>query len=122
MEQLRQTIELRVAPCPLPKMEQLSSDFKQIKLRIGRIYDILNLVAKYYEMTVDQMMERTRLGEIVEARSVAMFIMRMNGHKLMEIGNVFLLDHTTVLWNCNKIATMLQIDKKFRAKTKGFLW
>jgi chromosomal replication initiator protein len=62
-------------------------------------------VAKFYEMTCDMITGKKRDRKTVQARQVAMYLLReFNQCHLADIGKLFGgKDHTTVLYSCNKI-------------------
>ncbi len=71
---------------------------------------IMQTVANYYSITVDDLIRPTRRREIAVPRQIAMYITReMTNLSLPQIGQVFgNRDHTTVLHGCNQIASAVK--------------
>ncbi|MEO0049336.1 MAG: hypothetical protein RL556_668 [Actinomycetota bacterium] len=67
--------------------------------------EIMNLVARYYGLTVDDLSGSSRFQAIARARQVAMYLIRdQTNLSLPKIGQLFGdRDHTTVMYACNKI-------------------
>lgn len=72
-------------------------------------------VAEFYEMPVEELTGKGRSHNLVLPRQVAMRICQlMTESSLNQIGEKFGgRDHTTVIYGCNKINTMLKQDKSF---------
>lgn len=72
--------------------------------------EIMNTVAKYYGLTVDDLSSSSRFQAIVRARQVAMYLCREQTNlSLPKIGQLFgNRDHTTVMYACNKITSELK--------------
>lgn len=73
---------------------------------------IMQAVANYYSITVDDLIRPTRRREIAVPRQIAMYITRdLTNLSLPQIGQVFgNRDHTTVLHGCNQIANAIKND------------
>lgn len=71
---------------------------------------IMQSVASYYSITVDDLIRPTRRREIAVPRQIAMYITReLTNLSLPQIGQVFgNRDHTTVLHGCNQIANAIK--------------
>ncbi|MFM6980346.1 MAG: chromosomal replication initiator protein DnaA [Micrococcales bacterium] len=71
---------------------------------------IMNTVAKYYGLSVDDLSGSSRFQAIVRARQVAMYLCRdQTDLSLPKIGQLFgNRDHTTVMYACNKITSELK--------------
>ena len=67
---------------------------------------IMQTVAEYYSITVEDLVCHSRRREITVPRQIAMYLTReMTNLSLPQIGQVFgNRDHTTVLHGCDKIA------------------
>lgn len=72
--------------------------------------EIMNTVARYYGLTVDDLSSSSRFQAIVRARQVAMYLCReLTNLSLPKIGQLFgNRDHTTVMYACNKIMSELK--------------
>lgn len=65
---------------------------------------ILQAVANYYSIPVEQIVGSRRSKDTVQPRQVAMYLVReLTNYSLPEIGKVFSRDHTTVLHSINKV-------------------
>ena len=75
---------------------------------------IINVVAGYFDITVDNLISSCRRKELVVPRQIVMFIMREEIKSSypsigQELGG---RDHTTAIHACNKIAAALEKDEK----------
>jgi len=79
---------------------------------------VLKAVAKEFNVTIDELLSRTRVHSIALPRQVAMYLLREeNDVSLPKIGDLLGgRDHTTVMYGCDKISELLETDKKFRRK------
>ncbi len=65
---------------------------------------ILDETARYYTLSVDDLISKSRSRPLTNARHVAMYLMReCTGLSLIKIGEIFERDHTTALHGINKI-------------------
>lgn len=73
-------------------------------------------VAKYYELTINDMMQKTNKRRIVKARQVSMYFHKqMTKLSLAEIGvKVGFKDHSTVLDAIRKVNGYIEVDNKFK--------
>ena len=80
------------------------------------VHLVLKVVARYYNMTVQQLLERTRRHAIARPRQVAMFLCtKMTSASLPDIGHRFGgFDHTTIMYARDRIAAVLETDLKLR--------
>ncbi|MBQ8202152.1 MAG: chromosomal replication initiator protein DnaA [Clostridia bacterium] len=71
---------------------------------------IMQTVADYYSITVNDLIRQTRRREITVPRQIAMYLTReMTNLSLPQIGQVFgNRDHTTVLHGCNQVAANMK--------------
>ena len=79
------------------------------------IEGVLNDVAKKYEVTPDWITSKKRTADRVAIRRLAQFKMRELGASLTEVGEVFGVDHTSVMHNTRKQAQVyadLKADRK----------
>lgn len=67
--------------------------------------EIMNEVAHFYRISVDDLCGQSRIHAIAQARQIAMYLVReMTSQSLPTIGTIFGgRDHTTVLYACRKI-------------------
>ncbi len=77
---------------------------------------ILDTVAKAYNLSHEELLSRNRSKSIALPRQVAMYLLREIGNEsLPQIGETLGgRDHTTVMYACEKVADMLERDDHFR--------
>lgn len=79
-----------------------------------KVENIINEVAKTYNVSVSDILSNRRTASLALARQVAMYIARETTDlSFKQIGESFGKDHTTVLYNVNKIETFLK-DKPYQ--------
>ena len=72
---------------------------------------IQETVAKYFNVTVDELKGVKRSNDITFPRQIAMYLCRNFADLLTKIGEGFgKRDHTTVIHACNKISKQMQDD------------
>lgn len=93
----------------------LKTVVKEIDADVG-IDFIQKLVAEHFEVTVDEMKDKTRKKEIVVARQTAMYFAKNHTNlSLKAIGYHFgKRDHTTVLHAIESVNNMIDTDKEFK--------
>jgi chromosomal replication initiation ATPase DnaA len=75
-----------------------------------KIEKILNAVAKYYNISVDDLrFIKSRLRAIVTARSMAMYLLRKHGHTYQAIADIFGKDHATALHHYRRIEREMSV-------------
>jgi chromosomal replication initiator protein len=74
------------------------------------------VVARYFNMTTQQLLERTRRQSIARPRQIAMYLAtRLTQASLPDIGQRFGgFDHTTIMYARDRIAELLETDSKMR--------
>ncbi|HEX8983639.1 MAG TPA: chromosomal replication initiator protein DnaA [Ktedonobacterales bacterium] len=94
-------------------MASLATDTRQRRVSIE---DILNTVAEYYRIPVDDLKGKQRDKHIVMPRQVAMYLMRQETEaSLLEIGqSLGGRDHSTVLHGCDKITREIDENTTLR--------
>ncbi len=76
---------------------------------------VVDIVAKAYNISVDQLMSPDRSRDVSLPRQIAMFLMRETNLSLPQIGQALGgRDHTTVMYACEKIADLLERDDQVR--------
>ena len=67
--------------------------------------EIMNVVANFYGITVDDLCSQSRVHAIAQARQIAMYLVReLTSQSLPTIGTIFgNRDHSTVLYACRKV-------------------
>ena len=89
--------------------EQTLQDFFTTDVEI-KPTDIISQAAKYFHLTFDDIVGRSRMKNIALARQIAMYLTReMTSMSLVDIGKVFGgKDHTTVMHACDRITNEMQ--------------
>lgn len=89
--------------------EQTLQDFFSTDVEV-KPTDIITQVAKYFHLTFDDLVGRTRTKNIALARQIAMYLAReMTSMSLVDIGEVFGgRDHTTVMHAYTRISNEMQ--------------
>lgn len=82
------------------------------------IESIQELVAKTFDIPVDQLNGKSRKRGVVIARQLSMYLAKNYTNKSLKvIGDYFGgKDHSTVIYSCKAIQDMLDTDPKFRSK------
>lgn len=81
------------------------------------VEDIIEKTAKFFGVKKEDLLSSAKAKEIANARKIAMFLSReITQLSLPEIGSAFGKNHTTVLYNCDKIKENLQTDKALEDK------
>lgn len=78
--------------------------------------EVVNIIAKSFGLTSDQLQGRGRNRQIALPRQIAMYILREEENiSLPQIGELLGgRDHTTVMYGCDKIADLLERDDRLR--------
>lgn len=102
---------------PLELIQNGSANInKSSKLRPVSSKQIVEKVAKYYQLTTTELKSKSRVSNIKTARQVAMFILskelNMSTNKIAE--EVGVKDHSTVMHGIKKIETDLKLDFALR--------
>ncbi|MGD9814688.1 MAG: DnaA/Hda family protein [Hyphomonadaceae bacterium] len=84
---------------------------------------VQKVVARHFNMTVQQLLERTRRHAISRPRQIAMFLAcRMTHASLPDIGQRFGgFDHTTIMYARDRIGALVEQDANFRAEIEGIM-
>lgn len=82
---------------------------------------VQKVVARHYNMNIQQLLERTRRHAVARPRQVAMFLAcKLTQASLPDIGQRFGgFDHTTVMYARDRIAAMVEQDATFKAEIEG---
>lgn len=82
---------------------------------------VQKVVARHYNMSVQQLLERTRRHSIARPRQVAMFLAcKMTHASLPDIGQRFGgFDHTTIMYARDRIAALSETDPNLKAELEG---
>lgn len=82
---------------------------------------VQKVVARHYNMSVQQLLERTRRHSIARPRQVAMYLACTMTHaSLPDIGQRFGgFDHTTIMYARDRIAALAETDPTMKAELEG---
>jgi chromosomal replication initiator protein len=99
-------------------MEALTNSAPGARRGKVSVEDVVNEVARYFQVKLADLRGRSRSREIVVPRQVAMFLLReQTDASLAEIGDVLGgRDHTTVMHGIQKITQELQTDVGLRSQ------
>ena len=77
---------------------------------------IIKIVAKNMNVTVDAMVGKSRKREYVDARRMAMVLIKENikDMSLSQIGKLFMRDHSTVIYAINTFYDLIEYNKNLR--------
>lgn len=106
----------RVASITLDLAQQALFDVQPSSMTNRALSTIVALVADHCNLSVDDLVGRKRLQNVVQARQLAMYLARTESyHSLVQIGAFFGgRDHTTVLHSCRKIEKEAESDSTLR--------
>jgi len=98
-------------PLTIEVCQQVLSDL-QINKEPPKPIRIIETVANYYNVTLDQLQSKDRTANLVQSRQVAMYLLRaFGGMSLKEIGAYFGgKDHSTVIHAIEKITNLKKDD------------
>lgn len=94
---------------------QTMIDLKGSKSQVGA-QKILNIVASYYNISVSQLTGKIKTNQIVNARHIAVYLMRIIlDLPYDKIGETFSnRDHSTIMYSVNKVEKMLKTDEQLK--------
>ena len=83
------------------------------EITVGKIQEA---VCRYFDITDEIFLSKTRKREIVQARQIAMYLSRsLTKTSLSSIGaQLGGKDHATVLHACNTVSDLMDTDRSFR--------
>ncbi len=88
-----------------------------IKHRSVSPKQVVDKVAKYYNLTAKDLYGESRVKDIKNARQIAMYLMNEQlGLSTVKIGNEFKKDHTTIMHGIKVIKTQLKTDFNLRTQ------
>lgn len=84
---------------------------------------VQKVVARYYNMSPQQLLERTRRQAIARPRQIAMYLAtRLTQASLPDIGARFGgFDHTTIMYARDRIAELIEHDLKVRQEVDALI-
>ena len=94
-----------------------TSSSEDIKHRSVSPKQVIDKVAKYYNLSSKDLYGESRIKDIKNARQVAMYLMNEQlGLSTVKIGNEFKKDHTTIMHGIKVIKNALKTDFNLRTK------
>lgn len=91
-------------------MPSLRERQKVMKEKINYVDNIITEICKYYSLSIEEVKGKSRKREIVKARFIAIYIIRMEtDFTLSGIGKIFNRDHTTILHSIKIINNTLTL-------------
>jgi len=113
--------EVKNIDLSLAVIEEIINSSTQQSLKNITSNQILKSVADFYEITISDLMNRSRKKGVVEPRQIAAFLLRsLINMSYPEIGEkIGKRDHTTAIYSCEKISQ--EINKNQRLNQKIFL-
>lgn len=91
--------------------ELMQLDPSTLRDQTGYAKRIIRHVCNEMFVEEDQLKSRSRLRNIVEARQMAMWAIKQKTRiQLVDIGNMFNRDHSTVLWSVKTINQFIEIN------------
>lgn len=82
--------------------------------RADRTADAITEICHYLKMPFAQVKERNRSREIVDARCMVIYFLRVNLKlQLKSIAEIFKIDHTTVMYNVKRCRILMESDNSF---------
>ncbi len=98
--------------------EYLRKTFK-LSTKLIDLEQIKKLVAKFYDLSVDDLMSTKRQQSITIPRQIAMYLSKkITDETLDEIGISFSRDHSTVINSIKKVESLLKTDIKMQKDIK----
>jgi chromosomal replication initiator protein len=81
---------------------------------------VVTAVARYFEVSVEELKSKSRHKQIVVPRQIAMYLLREDAHlSTPEVGRILNRDHTTVLHGLRQVANDIARDGPCRAAVRG---
>lgn len=103
-------------PINIELAHEVVKSIYQMENREISIENIQQIVANYFQLTIEQMFSKSRKQELVVARQISMFfVKKFMNLPLKKIADAFnTKDHTSVVYAIKKVNQYLQFDKAFR--------
>lgn len=101
-------------------LKELFDEDTQKKVSVG---DIMSKVSDKYQISIDDLISKSRHSRIVQPRFVAMYLVRkLTDMTTIDIGREFGdRDHSTVLNAMNNVEKMIREDEEFRDKVEDLI-
>ena len=106
----------------LEKCQKLLGDFFRPERKKITIDSIQQMVAEYYDITLEELLGKSRLQDIARPRQIAMYLAKMaTTRSLPSIGSRFQRDHTTVIHAVKTVEGRMMANPKFQEEVMGLL-
>jgi len=89
----------------------------------NKIDNILKLSAEKFNVDYKDLLENFRYKEIVSARNIAIYILRLYGESYIKIGRTFNKDHTSAIYACKAVKKneeLLEMAIKIKERIDSF--
>lgn len=106
--------EYENAPITLDFAKEVLQDLVVLHEKVVSIETIQQVVAKYFDLSISDLLSETRLQTVARPRQIAMSLAReLTPHSFPEIGGAFNgRNHTTIISACKKVDELKKIDLK----------
>lgn len=91
----------------------------KVVLRKPSIELINDVVCEHYQLTKEDLAQKSRRRKVREPRQVAMYLMREFKHTCTEIGRYYKKDHTTVVHTHKLIRDIMEVDPEMVITVKS---
>ncbi|MGI9461461.1 MAG: chromosomal replication initiator protein DnaA [Alphaproteobacteria bacterium] len=106
----------------LEKCQNLLSDFFRPERKKITIDTIQQMIANYYDITLEELLSKSRLQDIARPRQIAMYLAKKaTTRSLPSIGKRFRRDHTTVIHAVRTIENRMGDNPKFQEEVIALL-
>ena len=107
----------------LGSVAKILEDFYKDSIEAPTPDIIIEETAKYYNLSADDLKGQVRTRNIVNARQIAMYIIRkLTNFPLADIGVIFQgRDHTTVMSSIRKVESSIKSDTEFSETVKNII-
>lgn len=85
-------------------------------INIYKEYNIIEDVCKYFNISKNELISKSRERRFAEPRQIAIFIIRLKfkNYQLKKIGSIFNKDHSTILHSIKVVENQMKINLKFK--------
>lgn len=108
--------EHRPSPYVFPGITEIYKDGPQVKDAF-QFRLVIKCVADVFHLPPFQLMAKTRERLIVDARNMAIYILKMDyDMKVIQLGQLFRKDHSTISHSTKKVTDLMGNEPDYRAK------
>lgn len=110
-------------PITVDLVKESLKDLLALQDKQVSLANIQSIVAEYYKLKVNDLLSPRRSRSVARPRQLAMALSKeLTNHSLPEIGEAFGgRDHTTVIYACNKINSLKDIDNDIQEDYKNLI-